>query len=63
MALTVSRQPLTTEARVRAWVSPCGIYGVHSGTGIGFSTSSSVFSCQNDSTVTLYTHTSPGIKQ
>jgi hypothetical protein len=42
IAKAVSRQPLTAEARVRARVSPCGICGGQSGTGTGFSLSSSV---------------------
>jgi hypothetical protein len=42
MAQAVSYRPLTTEARVRYRVSPCGICGAQSGTGIGFSPSSSV---------------------
>jgi hypothetical protein len=46
MAQVVSRRPLTVEARVRARVNPCGIYGGQSGTGTGFSPSSSVFPCQ-----------------
>jgi hypothetical protein len=37
MAQAVSRRPLTTEARVRAWVNPCGICCEQSGTGTGFS--------------------------
>jgi hypothetical protein len=52
----VSRRPLTAEARVRAWVNPCGIRGGQSGTGTGFSPSSSVFPCQYNSTVALQTH-------
>jgi hypothetical protein len=46
MAQAVSRRPLTAEARIRARVNPCGICGGHSGTGTGFSPSSSVFTGQ-----------------
>jgi hypothetical protein len=56
MAQVVSRRPLTAEARVRARVNPCGICGGQSGTGIGFSPSSSVFPCQCHSTVAVETH-------
>jgi hypothetical protein len=42
MVQTVSRLPVTAEARVRSQVSPCGIYGEQSGTGMGFSVSSLV---------------------
>jgi hypothetical protein len=55
MTQVISRRPLTAEARVRARVNPYGIYG-QSGTGTGFSPSSSVFPCQYHSTVALQTH-------
>jgi hypothetical protein len=55
MAQVVSRRPLTAEARVRARVNPCGICGGQSGTGTGFSSSSSVSPCQYHSTVALQT--------
>jgi hypothetical protein len=42
MAQAVSRRPLTAEARVRVRVNQCGICGGQSGTGTGFSPSSSV---------------------
>jgi hypothetical protein len=50
MAQTHSRRPLTAEARVQSWVSPCGICSGQSGTGTGFSPSTSVFPCQFNST-------------
>jgi hypothetical protein len=56
MAQVVSRRPLTAEARVRARVNPCGICGGQSGTGTGFSPSSSVFPCQYHSTVAVESH-------
>jgi hypothetical protein len=43
MAQAVSCWPLTAESRVRAWLDTCGICGGQSGTGAGFSPSSSVF--------------------
>jgi hypothetical protein len=50
MVQAVSRRPLTAEARVRSRVCPCGIYGGQSGTGTGFSPSTSVSPCQFHST-------------
>jgi hypothetical protein len=41
--LADSRQSLISEAQFRGRVTPCGIYGGQSGTGTGFSLSSSVF--------------------
>jgi hypothetical protein len=43
MLKVVSHWPFTSEARVRASVSPCGNYGGQNYTGTGFPRSSSVF--------------------
>jgi hypothetical protein len=56
MARVVSRRPLTAEARLRARVNPCGICGAQSGTGTGFSPSSSFFPSIYHSTVALQTN-------
>ena len=45
MAQAVSRRPLTAEGRVRSLVGTGGICGGQSGTGAGFSSSTSVFPC------------------
>jgi hypothetical protein len=47
MAQAVSRWPFAAEALVRARVNPCGICGRQSGTGTGFSPSSSVLPVNN----------------
>jgi hypothetical protein len=50
MAQAVNSRPLTAEARARFQVCPCEICGRKSGTGTGFSRSTSVFPCQFHST-------------
>jgi hypothetical protein len=61
MAQVVSRRPLTAEAPIRAVVSPCGICGRQSGTGIGCWPSSVLPShCQCHPTVASHTRVSSG---
>jgi hypothetical protein len=50
MAQADRHRPLTAEARGQSRVSPRGICGGQSGTGAGFSPSTSVFPCQFHST-------------
>jgi hypothetical protein len=61
MAPVVSRKPVTVEAQVHAWVNPCRICGGQSGTGTGFSQSSSLLPCQYI-TVALQTRIIWGIR-
>jgi hypothetical protein len=56
MAQEFSRRPLAVEARVRAWVSPGGICGGHSGNGTGFFSSASVLLYQYHSTVDPFSY-------
>jgi hypothetical protein len=60
VAQAVTVRPLTSEARIHARVTSCGICDVQSGTGIGFSLSSSLFLSQYHFTVSLRTHISGG---
>jgi hypothetical protein len=60
MAQASNSWPLTAEARVSAPVNPCEICGGQSGTGTGFSPSSSVLPCHYRSAMALHTRTSHG---
>jgi hypothetical protein len=55
--------PLTTEARIRALVSVCEMFGGQSGTGKGFSSSSSVFPRQYHSIVALHSYITWGMNK
>jgi hypothetical protein len=57
-AQAVSRRFLTAEGRDRCRLSPYGIRGGQTGTGTGFSPSSSIFLCKYHSSMTLHTHIS-----
>jgi hypothetical protein len=56
MDQAVSHLPLAAEAQVRDRVNPCGICGGQSGTGTGFTPTSSFFLCLYHSAVALQTH-------
>jgi hypothetical protein len=58
MALAVSRRPLMSKVRILSHISPCEICGGHSGTGKGFSLSTSIFPCQFKFTNILYSSSS-----
>jgi hypothetical protein len=60
MDQAVSRWPLTAGSSVGARFNSCGICGGHSGTGTGFSPSSSVFPSQYHSIIVLRAHISSG---
>ena len=54
IAQAVSRWPLATKARALFQVSPSEICGGKSGTGTGFSPSTSLIPCQYHSIIALY---------
>jgi hypothetical protein len=57
MAQVVCRRPLKAKVRIRSQISPCEIYGGHSGTGTGFSPSASIFPCHYHFTNIPYSST------
>ena len=54
VAQAVRPRLLTTETAFRCEVRPCGICGAPSGTGTGFSPTTSIFPCQYHSTIGPY---------
>ena len=48
--------PMIAEDRVLSQTTSCGIFGGQSSTGRGFSTNTSVFSCQYHFTTSLFTY-------
>jgi hypothetical protein len=60
MAQAVIRRSLTTEARVPAWVNPCGVCGGKYGIGTVFSPRVFFFLVNIISAVTLHSHISLG---
>jgi hypothetical protein len=60
MVEVVSRWPLTVEAQVHSWDSPCRICGGKSGNGTGFSLSSLVFPLVSLYHGSLLIYISPG---
>jgi hypothetical protein len=57
VAQRASRQPLTTQVRIRSQASECEIYGEQSGKGTGFSLCTSVSSSQYHCTSVPYSFT------
>jgi hypothetical protein len=54
MTQWVSRRPVIAEGRVRSQASPCGIFGLQSDTGTGFSPRTSIRRSQYHSTKLQY---------
>jgi len=58
MSQAVSRRPLTAESRFRSQASLCETCSAQSDSGTGFSPSTSIFSCQCNSTYAPYSFSS-----
>jgi len=56
MVQAVSRWPVTAEVRIRSHSNSCEVNGGPSGTGTGFTPSTSVLPCQYHSTNALYSY-------